>query len=293
MTYTQLSSSLDHSVNFVRKTDDGGNFEARFVWRGGRYITAYLSSHSGCVKACRFCHLTGDGQTFFSHATLEDYVSQAEIVLAHLNTLPEESRSLIDQVYFSFMARGEPLANRTILKNGDEVLWSLAQVAKKYNLASRFCVSTIFPREMRDFDLSDIFPAMRPVIYYSLYSLNPDVRKKWVPQALSPDLALDKLAEWNSLTLTNYKIHGAIIKDVNDDFATWDDICKRLDDMGQKPTFNLVPYNPHGPGVGEPGNIDLVKNIIEDAGFEINVKNRVGFDVKASCGMFVPASKPK
>lgn len=290
---TTLKSELDESVNFVRSTADGGNFESRFVSRGGRHITVYLSSHSGCVKGCLFCHLTGDSQTFFIHASKEDYLSQAEVVLEHFKKLPDAKKQGVDRVYFSFMARGEPLANKNILSDGDAILSSLASKAAKLGLLSRSCVSSIFPKEMARRRLGDVFQASRPVIYYSLYSLDQDVRRKWLPQAMDPVKALEKLTEFSDLTLVNFKIHGSIIKGVNDDLKTWDDICELLRSMGATPSFNLVPYNPHSESSGAPGNIELVRNVIEDNGFDVKEKNKVGFDVKASCGMFAPASKDK
>jgi adenine C2-methylase RlmN of 23S rRNA A2503 and tRNA A37 len=288
-----LNSELDESVNFVRRTDDGGNFESRFVTRGGRHITVYLSSHSGCVKGCLFCHLTGESQTFFLHASKEDYLAQAEVVLEHFTKLPEAKKQGVDRIYFSFMARGEPLANKTILSEGDSLFTNLSSQAAKLGLLSRHCVSTIFPKEMVRRRLGDVFPASRPVIYYSLYSLDQEVRKKWLPQAMDPVKAIEKLTEWSDLTLVNFKIHGAIIQGINDDLKTWDNICELLRKVGANPSFNLVHYNPASDRYGKPGNIELVKNVIDDNGFDVKIKSRVGFDVKASCGMFVPASKIK
>ncbi len=72
-----LHSYEDKSVNFVFDN----MLEARFVRRVEDYFIVYLSSHDGCNKACRFCHLTQTKQTSFNETTLEEYLIQAKTVL--------------------------------------------------------------------------------------------------------------------------------------------------------------------------------------------------------------------
>ena len=72
-----LPSELDSSVNFIFDN----MMEARYVQRVPDYFICYLSSHDGCNKACRFCHLTQTGQTSFNEAGVAQYVEQAKHVL--------------------------------------------------------------------------------------------------------------------------------------------------------------------------------------------------------------------
>ena len=76
-----IPSQEDASVNFVRPGDRLGFFEARYVRRTDDYFIVYLSSQTGCQKACRMCHLTATGQNKFENASHGDFISQAETVL--------------------------------------------------------------------------------------------------------------------------------------------------------------------------------------------------------------------
>jgi len=298
-----LESKLDTTVNFVEHSSDGGLFESRYVRREDAYLTCYLSSHSGCVKSCRFCHLTATAQRTFSHATINQLKTQADAVLGHYRKVGLPTAKI---VYFSFMARGEPLANHDLLVKGDFTLRELGVLGSSYGLASRFCISTIMPAEVRNQELTDIFEYMRPVFYYSLYSMDKDFRAKWMPQAMDPTKALTKLARWQNDTGMMVKIHGAIIPGENDSLDCWEKNLDAIRNSGLRPEFNLVRYNPHDIPVGdlnlslpersldaiarsedENWTLENIQYQIFDAGYKVQLKERVGFDVKASCGMFV------
>src|SRR5690348_4587472 len=150
--FTGYRSGQDASVNWDRPVDVG-RIEARYVRRCPDYFVVYLSSQTGCDQGCRMCHLTATGQTSLRDVTYEEFLQQAETVLDHYRRKAPPARS----VHFNFMARGEPLANAVLLEHADELLGELAHRAVALDVRPRYLVSSIFPKELGDHLLEDIF----------------------------------------------------------------------------------------------------------------------------------------
>lgn len=138
-------------------------------------------------------------------------------------------------------------------------------------------------------DLRARFDVIHPDIYYSLYGVDQDFRRKWFPNAAPVDCALEQLVEWQEHTHKIPKIHLATIKGVNDkaeDLVALRDVLK---DSGLRFDINIVRYNPHETDQHEEGDWEGVADYLQwqfpDA--DVQIVDRVGFDVKASCGMFV------
>lgn len=282
-----LKSNEDDSVNFVESGTYPGSIESRYVRRAPDYFIIYLSSQTGCNKACRFCHLTQTGQTDFTQLGVESFLRQADEVFAYADTQPAAKI-----VHFDFMARGEALANPTMLDFGDDVLAKLADRALARNLLPRYKVSTIMPLEMKDRELSDVFRRYTPDIHYSLYSVNPAFRKRWMPKAMEPKDALWKLHVWQRRTSKIVKLHWAYIEGENDSVEDTEQLAQAVRDFGLRCDINIVRYNSYSDGQGkEPPldvimrNADLLSTRLPEA--RVKIVARVGFDVKASCGMFV------
>ena len=298
--YKPLHSALDASVNFIAKTGDGGAFEARFVQREPRYFIVYLSSHSGCDKACRFCHLTQTAQTTMLPAQHTDYTFQAMQVLRHYD---ETHATPAEFVNFNFMARGEPFENDRVLEAWESLRNGLGALAKSRNLRPQFNLSTIMPTSLRGRDLVDILgrEPQGTSIYYSLYSLNPRFRRRWLPKAMPPLPALDMLAEWQAKTDGDVVLHWSFIEGENDDQETVEEIIAAVKARGLKTRFNLVRYNPYSPAQGKEPNDTVLAELFNRLAFHLDsgktemiprivmsrMVPRVGMDVKASCGMFV------
>lgn len=280
-----LNSKLDRSVNFVEE-QLVGFIESRFVRKCNDYFIAYLSSQTGCNRGCAFCHLTATGQTSFVDSTQNDFMAQAIQVFKHYR----KQKSPAKYMHYNFMARGEALSNKIILESGDELLLKLGQVAKDEGLPAKFNLSTIMPTVL-DKSLPSIFNYINPTIYYSLYSMDMDWRKKWMPAAMHPDRALELLREYQDFSKKIVKIHFPFIANENDSEQNVHDICDAIDDVGLICEFNLVRYNPASADQGEESSEETINRnigIISDRfSGKVQVIPRVGFDVKASCGMFV------
>lgn len=284
-TYVPAPSRLDASVNFVRLADVG-RIEARYVRRAEDYVVVYLSSQTGCRQACRMCHLTATGQTRLRDTTRDELLEQADRVLDHYRTQPP-ARS----VHFNFMARGEPLLNHTVLGDSGALFDGLWQRADALGLRARFLVSTILPAEHGDRPLDDVFRRYHPEIYYSLYSMAPAFRRRWLPKAQPAEVALDRLAAWQRATYKLVKIHYAFIAGENDSERDVHAVCDALEARELYAHINIVRYNPPSPAHGEEPPDDVLERnaaIFRTrlAKARVRVIPRVGFDVQASCGMF-------
>ncbi|UTC29307.1 hypothetical protein BAMBUS_02250 [Brevundimonas phage vB_BpoS-Bambus] len=301
MTFQTLISDQDASVNHILKTEDGGAFECRFVRRVDDYFIVYLSSHSGCDRACRMCHLTQTGQTMMTPATLADYYAQADQVIRHWFKSPDWVNRP-NRINFNFMARGEPLANPHLFDGGlaklERDIWR-RQVFKLGVADAVFNLSTIMPASLPDRPLADLIGRSRRSVnlYYSLYSMRPQFRRRWLPKAMDPERALDRLAEFQQSAMSydtpgEIVLHHSFIAGQNDEDETVEEIIAAVKARGMKTRFNCVRYNPYSPTQGsEPDEETLTRLTAKLAtAFDApqsRIVPRVGFDVKASCGMFL------
>jgi len=288
-----LHSCLDRSVNFVREAGDGGYFEGRYVRRADDYIVVYLSSHSGCRHACRFCHLTASSQTTMLESSFADYCIQADDVLGHYDSV-KAVEGIAKRAHFNWMARGEALSNSHLVGDFLSITEQLAAKAESRNLLPIFNISTIFPTAFGDRDLSNTFQTTfgEVVIYYSLYSLDEGFRRRWLPSALPAEEALSRLGTYQRETDRRIVLHWAYIDGENDSLEDAERIADAIQRHKLKAKFNLVRYNPYSERQGREAreerfnrNFHIIAAAAAAPGSRII--QRVGFDVKASCGMFV------
>jgi 23S rRNA (adenine2503-C2)-methyltransferase len=284
-----LRSSIDRSVNFVL---DNGQ-EARYVRREEEYFIVYLSSHNGCNKACRFCHLTQTGQTDFVEATLGDFFVQAKLVLDHyVAQVSSGAEPPARRINFNWMARGEPLDNSVVTGQWDNLVKGLSTMCAPLGIDDlSFNISSIIPAS---YNLEFKFSGdVQPHIYYSLYSLKDGFRRRWLPKAHAPVEVVAQLAKWQEKTHGKVTLHWAMIAGENDDEETMAQIANLISQSRLDAKFNLVRYNPYSDGQGVEPDESILQNrfkqiipVMKAEGSRI--VPRVGFDVQASCGMFVP-----
>jgi len=285
--FTRYASAQDVSVNWARPAEVG-RLEARYVRRCSDYLVVYLSSQTGCSQGCRMCHLTATGQTRNRDATPGEILEQARVVLEHYRQT-EPART----VQFNFMARGEPLANSAIVEHADELLRELSNLAIPFGLRPRHLISTIYPREFGDRRLEDVFIAHHPDLHYSIYSMSDRFRRRWLPKAQPVDYALDRLASWQRSTQKIVTLHHAYISGENDDEGDVHAICDAVEQRRLMVHVNIVRYNPYDP---EKHGLEPSEDVIERnaaiyrfrlRSSRVSIIARVGFDVAASCGMFL------
>jgi adenine C2-methylase RlmN of 23S rRNA A2503 and tRNA A37 len=188
------------------------------------------------------------------------------------------------------MARGDAMANH-------HVDWDLIGRLKEGSPESHVSISTIFPGvddESLTKVLYDRFPSKvdAPQLYWSLYSLDPIVRMRWLPKAGRPDLVAKGLRTWSKSTGKGIALHQALIKGVNDSSLNAHSIVNFLVQYDLPvERVNLVRYNPPDTSSEEASwdsYLEHAEIYVKAFGEKrVNLKPRVGFDVKASCGMFV------
>lgn len=277
-----LESRIDQSVNFV-ENQLIGFIESRYVRRVDDYFIAYLSSQTGCNRGCTFCHLTATDQTRSLDCTHEDFMEQARNIMAHY-AKDRPARYM----HWNFMARGEPLSNKIFAEHSQEILMDLGKLSLDQGVKPKFNISTIMPLTMRR-RLIDMFPIITPTIYFSMYSADDAWRKRWMPAAMSIDEALEQLKEYQSISKKVIKIHGAFIRGENDHPAQIGAMVNALADLNVE--FNIVRYNPLTPDQGEESpDLESIRRYLNDA-FPTKIIPRVGYDIQASCGMFVQGDK--
>jgi adenine C2-methylase RlmN of 23S rRNA A2503 and tRNA A37 len=225
--------------------------------------------------------LTASEQTQYENVSVDGYLKQARIVFEHYKT-----QEPAKEVAFSWMARGEALANPILLRDGKQI----AHLADVNNLIPKFNISTIMPATLKT-KLAWAFSPYAPTIYYSLYSMSHEFRKKWMPGAMEPNKALDLLAEYQTTTNKIIRLHWAFIEGENDSLDDLEAIANAIQTRGLVCDFNLVRYNPYSSLQGKEPSEGILHKNVEYLQTKIRGKakivKRVGFDVKASCGMFV------
>lgn len=279
MAYEIFKSEIDSSVNFVKKIDCKNSIECRFVQRDNTdYAIIYVSSQTGCKMACRMCHLTSTGQNKSRDCTTEELMEQFIIVENYIrDNFPE-----ITDIHVDFMARGEPLDNINV---NASLFTTMRSVNTRLDI--KVLISTIMPISFNGSLYDRLGEDVN--IYYSIYSCDEKFRKKWLPRAMPYEEALYKLHEWQAKSNRIPKIHYALIEGQNDSKEDARNIVDALQKYKIHANFNIVRYNPFSDKYGEESKyVTSYANYLRSiAKFSsVKVKNRVGFDVKASCGMF-------
>lgn len=294
-----LRSTVDDTRNEIH--DTGAEF--RLVSRDD-HDTVYLSSHTGCNLACQMCWLTATKQTKMRALTPEEIIRGARPMLELSTQRRTERYGRASRVNFSFMARGDALANPHIDWRLIRQLLTLAQDCGIPH--AKVAISTIFPEALfdkgRELDgdlirraLFRRFGAFQPTYYWSLYRADYDgIRDEWLPNALNPYGVCHQLREVQKATGQDIIIHHALIKGFNDDAKACIDIIDLVKKAELNVRVNLVRYNPPEGHDSEEADTDTYRlhmRLYQDAFGKkaVKVQPRVGPDVYASCGQFFNA----
>jgi len=216
-----------------------------------------------------------------------DLLQQLDRVLEHAVGQPP-----MERFHINFMARGEALSNRPLVEGfGAFAGPATARVRAVLGVESVFNVSSIFPQD-GPVDLVGAFGGWPVTFFWSLYSLNPRFRKRWMPKARVPLEVAAALRVWQAASGRPIVLHWAFIEGENDDPAEVRALADWVVEQGLDARFNLVRYNPFSDAQGREPDERRLEALFDDLVPAMRVPGsrvvpRVGFDVAASCGMFV------
>jgi adenine C2-methylase RlmN of 23S rRNA A2503 and tRNA A37 len=140
--------------------------------------------------------------------------------------------------------------------------------------------------------LPEIFTDTPVQLYYSVYSTVPEWRRRWIPKAWSARYGMEQMKMWQEHSGQLITLHFAVIEGQNDAMDVLEDLVHYVRCENLRVKFNLVRYNPYSEKQGKEPELDKLEEIFEYynrafQGEKNRIVPRVGFDVKASCGMFV------
>lgn len=289
-----LVSKLDSSANFVSRLG-AGLLESRYVRRSVSKVTAYLSSHTDCALGCKMCHLTQQ------RIQLVNAPNPVAVRIAsyrdQLRTVLKYHTGGLCRLNVAFMAKGDALANPSVVRHFPSLHQSLEEEAKLHGsfTQTRLCISSIFPKTMAPLALEDVLCAPHH-FYYSMYSADAAWRRNWLPAALPAPTALEKLRQYQNVTNKTFTIHFCLIKGENDTNIQIQNMENLLRPYRFRARISLVRFNPPKGSQQCDASDDHYKHVLGRLGsvvkadplFPHKVVHRVGHDVYASCGMFVP-----
>lgn len=112
-----------------------------------------------------------------------------------------------------------------------------------------------------------------------------------MPKAMPVKNALNILTSYQRVTNKIIKLHWPFIKNQNDSSEDVNGIIDAVKESKLRIDINIVRYNPYSTAHGEESNLEQIMmnvKLLEQAFPESRIKvvDRVGVDVKASCGTF-------
>ena len=283
----RAESKMDASVNFLLTGDTQGKFEARYVRRSPEKVSIYLSSQKGCDLACRFCHLTQMGETSTEQASFNVLRMQMQLVMEHVKEQASE-HGIPLRYEVNFMARGEALRNPVIMDPDSGIFAELRSLTGSEH--TTFNISTIFPKDVDLEKTTHLWERPDTELFYSLYTLTPYQRKRWIPKALDPQVVGKFLGAVQARENLPITLHHCFIAGMNDTMLDCEQLVEWAKEHHIRARVNIVRFNSADPQYRETPQ-DKLDKLFKYLWYHFDPKSRivdrVGPDVAAACGMFL------
>lgn len=261
----------DGTKKLVLQLADGGRIECVLL-RDEARRTICISTQVGCAMGCVFCASGLDG---VQRNLNRGEILEQMLLLARL--LPADERLS----HIVVMGMGEPLANLR------ELLPALERASHPQGLGigvRRITISTVgLPAAMRSLAKID----SRFHLAVSLHAPNDELRNRLVPINRKTGLeavlsAADHYFEVSSRRLTYEYV---LLADVNDQPEYARQLASIL--RHRQALLNVIPYNPVAGlpyRTPSPNAQARFRAILEQAGLNVQFRERKGSDISAACG---------
>lgn len=267
--------SKDGTRKWLLDVGTGNGVETVFIPETDRG-TLCISSQVGCALECTFCSTGRQG--FNRNLTVAEIIGQLWWANKAMGVTPKNERVISNVV---MMGMGEPLANY------ENVVHALSIMLDDYGYSlskRRVTVSTsgMVPQMDR---LKNDMPVALAV---SLHASNDEVRDSIIP--LNKKYPLNELMAACRRYLANaprdfITFEYVMLDGINDKAQHARELVRLVEDVPCK--FNLIPFNPF-PNSGyrrsAPENIQVFRDILQQAGFVVTVRKTRGSDIDAACG---------
>ena len=279
------SKSTDGTEKLLLELADGGRIECVLL-RDGDRRTICISTQVGCAMGCVFCASGLDGVD--RNLTSGEIIEQM-LLLQRLLPRSENSSEAERLSHIVVMGMGEPLANL------DRLLPALDEASDEKGLgisARRITISTVgLPPQIDRL----IEREARYHLAVSLHAPNDELRNELVK--VNKNIGLDAIlaaadryfeASGRRLTFEYVMLAGR-----NDQPAHARELAARL--RGRPALINLTTYTPVAglPYQTPPAQaVKVFREILEQAGLTVQVRERKGDDINAACGQLRRSTPP-
>ncbi len=281
------------TTKFAFKTRDGNIIEAilMYHWQNEKYvknnqpklnrITLCISSQVGCAMKCIFC-VTGK-LGFKKDLTREEIISQILFANSYIKKRfgkkeDGSNRSVRNVV---FMGMGEPLLNYENMRKSLEIMLQQDRLSLwRRHITISTCGIIPGIKKLIE-DKVDVKLAI------SLHAPNQELRNQIMPigKAFPLDELMTTIDEYVKATDNRIFYEYIMIKNMTDKPELAHQLVKLL--KGRLAHLNLIPYN-ENPAIdleeSEKKSIQKFKEILENWGITVTVRDSMGREAKGACG---------
>lgn len=276
----KIKSSLDKTVKYVFRLNDGVIMETSYIDNGTGKDIICVSSQTMCSMGCSFCHLTDYvGKVKLRNMNFSEIIESVDFIYRDLNLV--NNRLLL----VSYMGMGEAVMN------SDNVLISMKKLMQSYENI-RFGMATSLPKgKWKNFiKIAEVVKESKiPLkIHLSLHYTRDLQRNEFMPGSLNIKPSISALEFYHQITGNPVEIHYTLIKGQNDTIEDSWNLISLIENREIPVKFlRFSPKENDDNEETDKKRISYFREKLEESGIKTEYYEPPGFDVAASCGMFL------